>query len=164
MNLSLISTPCKTTLLFDRILTIDWYDGFTSGAVNCAAESSAFRFDLIAWGPGQSRRIFAFSRIETSAFENVVQLWSLLEPPQSPVWHIPWRLMQADLLNWNGKLDSILANAAKQEIAMETDNLFQTAFAARAISAEAPALPEDFGVCPPPDDYEAWHRFIGTRA
>jgi hypothetical protein len=164
MDLSCISVPSATTSVFDRILTIDWYDGFTSGAVYRAVDTLAFRFDLIVWGPGQNMRVFALSRIPTSGFEKVIQLWSQLELPQQPFWNIPWQQMVDDLSGWNHKLDAILADAGSPEVAIETDALFKTLIGARAITAFAPALPERFEAYRSLDNYEEWHRYLGAAS
>ena len=164
MDVTPITVPCATTSFFDRILTIDWYDGFTSGAVLREWSQTAYRFDLITWGPGQDMRVFALSRIDISAFNEVVQLWSQLELPTWPVWHIPWRKMSEDLSKWNRELDSILANAAEPEFALETDSMFQTISAIRAISDSAPAIPKRFGPDSFLDNFAEWHRYLGASA
>jgi hypothetical protein len=161
MEISSVSLPCPATSIFDRVLTIDWYDGITSGAVRRTLDAAAFRFDLITWGPGQDRRVFALSPITISAFESVIDLWSQLEQPKWPVWHVPWRLMSEDLPRWNRELDAILAGAAKPSFALEADALFETIFGIRSISDQAPELPSQFDGRSFLDNYQDWHRYLG---
>jgi hypothetical protein len=69
-----LSFPLPTSSVFDRVVSVGWYDGTTSGLAVRTATSEAFAFELIEWGPAQRPRIFALFPLADLGFEAVVAL------------------------------------------------------------------------------------------
>ena len=58
---------------FGKILSLGWYDGTTSGLVQCSQCSAVFKYDIVDWDSDQDQRIFAFSPIEPQEFDGIVE-------------------------------------------------------------------------------------------
>jgi len=155
------SLPCPTLSVFTRIVTLGWYDGITSGLAESAINGSAYRFDLLAWGPYQERRIFALSALPDSAFDEAVRLLELLGTPVWPRWSPGWPSAQEDGKRLSRTLDEILEESERPKLAIETDSMFKAVFAARHLD-QVPAgmIPERFDAYPQSDTYDLWHRFL----
>ena len=155
--------PCKTIDIFGRIITLDWYDGITSGLAEFLSHGTAIRFDLLAWGPAQERRVFTLSRLNPSAFEQAIDLLKQRDVPSWPRWDLPWPKEQDESERLSRALDEILKRSVGPEYAIETDSMFETVFAAKNLDQIPQGLiPEHFAPYPLSDDYEFWHRFVAV--
>jgi len=157
-----IPMPSPIGAFFDRILTLGWYDGITDGLVCSPSELIAFRFDILAWGPCQDQRVFAFSPISISMFDDVVRLLGKLGPPEWPCWHTKWPSdsIEADLLSQ--ELNKIPAGAEKPSLVIETESMFKTIYSVRQLSGESVDLiPDHFSGIPRSDNYDYWHQYLG---
>lgn len=158
--------PCPTGDLFHRIIEWDWYEGITGGAVCSDFLASAFRFDILAWGPFQERRIFAFSPIANSAFEEIVSLLARLGQPKWPRWDClrwPWEDTVAE--NIREDLERILSSAGRPAFVMETESMFEMVYSIKRPAGPAlELLPVRFDGYPASDNYGYWHDYLGQGA
>jgi hypothetical protein len=157
--------PSLSDSVFDRVMTLGWYDGVASGLAQRFLAPVPFKFDLLAWGPGQERRIFAFSPLELGAFEKAVGLMSQLEPPKWPRWDFPWKSDSVEMNRLSRELDEILKDAGRPEFVVEADSMFETLFATKHLSADClKLLPDSFEGDPHLDNFDYWHRYVGGPA
>jgi hypothetical protein len=159
--------PAPTMQVFDRILTLGWYDGITSGLVCSPAAASAFRFDLLAWGPYQERRVFALSLIPVAVFEKAVRLLSRFEQPVWPRWDAVarWPSAPDEAAKLNRQLDGIIEADERPELVTETDSMFETMYAAKRVSGVAlDLLPSRFDAYPSLDNFDFWHQYLDLQA
>ncbi len=158
--------PSPTESLFDRIMTLGWYDGITDGLVCGPSGSIAFRFDILAWGPSQDRRVFVLSPISIPTFDEVVKLLEQLRPTKWPRWDVGgWPSDLAQLERLNHELNQILVNSAKPSLLIETESMFKTIYGARQLSEDSLNLmPDQFDGYPQSDNYDYWHKYLGLSS
>jgi hypothetical protein len=160
-----IPVPFSADSFFERILEMGWYDGITDGLVCGPSGSFAFKFDILAWGPGQDQRIFALAPISIEAFDEVVSFLSRLERPEWPRWSLQWPSDPVESRLISQQLDQFLANVETPSHVIETDSMFKTIQGARQISSDYMKLiPSRFDGSPHLDNYDLWHKYVGLFA
>jgi hypothetical protein len=103
---------------FTRIVALGFYDGPTSGVVECLTCGSAYKFDMLDWDDTHEVRIFRLALLPPGALAECVQALAPVGPPHWPVW-VPMRsrfpsdeaAAQADR-----DLSAVLAKAAAPEL------------------------------------------------
>ncbi|MGD0548179.1 MAG: hypothetical protein ABR991_10195 [Terracidiphilus sp.] len=159
------SLPASTESLFDRIITLGWYDGITDGLVCGPSGSFAFRFDILAWGPSQDQRIFAFSPISIVVFNEVVSLLSQIEQPEWPYWNAIWPSDSEETKRLYQELVYILQNAEKPSFVIETESMFKTISGVRELCGDCfDLIPSQFSGYPHLDNYDYWHSYLGLSS
>ncbi len=156
--------PSPTESVFDRILTLGWYDGITSGLLCASARSSVFRFDILAWSPDQDQRIFALSPMSIAVFDEVVGILTSFELPKWPRWDCvgAWPRDMERAIQLSADLDQILAIAEKPTSVIETESMFETIFASRRLPESTIGLiPDHFEAYPHLDNYDYWRQYLG---
>jgi hypothetical protein len=97
---------CKTELvvdarngdrLFDRMVVLDWLDGPRSGILVCRKHDIAYKFttlaidngeyDFEAWDAGHEIQILGLTRLSVRQFAEIVEILSITQPPQWPIWY-----------------------------------------------------------------------------
>jgi hypothetical protein len=155
-----ISFPSPIESCFDKVISIGWYDGTTSGVALASRHLSAFRFDLVDWGPGQDLRIFALSPFSVSDFEEVASLHSRLETPKWPVWYPRWPSEVAMQRCMGLELDAILQRASSPEYVLASESDFKTILAMEPLTLESRALlPPEFDVYPN-GGFDHWQKYL----
>lgn len=153
--------PTSSSVLFDKVLTLGWYDGITSGLANNPAKSYACRFDLLIWSPRQDRRIFALSRLNEADFSKASSLVSKIESPKWPRWVLRWPSNEREAKSLDDDLKLVLIQASKPDFVLESDSMFEEIFAVKPLSAPASELLADrFDGEPYLDNYEYWHQYL----
>jgi hypothetical protein len=84
------SFPIASHTVFDKTVARDWYEGLTSGITKSSQLGEAFRFDIIAWGPTQQKRVFAFSPLDIEIFDRIVELMQGQGAAKWPIWFPEW--------------------------------------------------------------------------
>jgi len=161
MSLSNLSFPIPTRSFFDKVISLDWYDGTTSGVVTCSQFMSAFRFDILAWGPYQDTRIFAISPLAVEDFEQIVRLYGDIEVPVWPYWYPKWPTGSPGEELLRTGIDGHLANAKGPEFVVASDSMFETLLAAKRLDASSrEQLPGEFDGIPFRDNFDYWKEFL----
>ena len=73
-------------LPFSKILALGFYDGPTSGVLQCGACSAAYKFDLLDWDEGHEVRIFRLASLPTDSLDQIVKVLAPAGSPRWPVW------------------------------------------------------------------------------
>lgn len=73
---------------FSRMLVLDFYDGPTSGILECAGSAACYRFDMLDWDDEQRVRIFRLARMPAGTLDECAEAFAP-EQPSWPVW-FPW--------------------------------------------------------------------------
>jgi hypothetical protein len=71
---------------FTRILVFGWYDGLTSGLLQCGACGQTYFADLVTWDSEQVARIYVLKKVDRDKFERAIAAHGAMEPPRWPVW------------------------------------------------------------------------------
>jgi len=148
---------------FGKVLSLNWYDGTTSGLVQCSRCSAVFKYDIVDWDSNQERRIFAFSPINSAEFDHIISLLSASASPSWPFWNPSWRFDSPKEKNRVAfEVDACLSRAALVEYIVAADRMLQTLFGAKNLSDPARnRLPETFDGLPASDDFNYWREYIG---
>ena len=160
---SQISFPVRIESIFQKVISLGWYDGTTGGLALDSLERSAFRFDLLDWDPCQELRIFAMSPIAVPEFDKAVKLLSRSSAPKWPIWYSGWPSDIAEQVRLGSELDAILLQASSPEFAFASQSRFETILAAKRLTqpsrAFLPATFEAYGS----GDFEYWQEFLELR-
>jgi hypothetical protein len=133
-------------LSFARAIVLGYEDGPSTGAVQRADGSAAYRFELIAtdvdglhdrdaWDRGEELRIFALSPLPHGSFEHIVSLLSAVESPHWPVW-VPGARFSSRALDRivQDQVVPILEIAGDPQLVMAAPGLLASPVAGRELS------------------------------
>jgi hypothetical protein len=139
-------TPCCRNPLtltgpspFSKILALGFYDGPTSGVLQCRQCGAVHRFDMLDWTEDHNVRVFRLALLPADALERCVRaLCGYSPPPRWPVW-VPVR--------WQGggedtraaadrEVQSMLATAGPPALIVAWEGYGERMMAARRLPAE----------------------------
>jgi hypothetical protein len=114
---------------------LTYYDGPTSGAVQCAVSANAYRFEMLAidadgafdwdaWDQGQEIRIFGLAPLSSESFDQIEQLLSGFSPSEP---------LESDA---EAAILSLLAEAGPAGIVLATHGIEGTILGAREVTAD----------------------------
>jgi hypothetical protein len=159
-----LSFPFPTQLVFDKVVSLDWYDGTSAGAAMCSQPSLAFRFDLIALGPCQEQRIFAFSPLAVEDFKQLVELLSKTEAPEWPMWFPKWPPELSAKESLGREIDACIANAKSPKYVVASDSSSKSILAAKRLDGPAQELLKpNLEASPFFDNFDYWKDFVGLE-
>ena len=165
--LSEFSFPCPSPSVFDKLLMLDWYDGYTSGLAVRSSYPQSFRFELLSWDGQQDTRVFALSEFDLAEFENVVNLLNQSESVKWPIWCPAWPRDTQELTRLNSQLNEFLVRAKTPESAIATDSMFKTILAAKVLTPQArQEIRTSCDTCLPllSDNFDFWQSFLELPA
>jgi hypothetical protein len=162
MTLLNFSFPIALQAVFDKTVASDWYDGLTSGIAKSSQLGVAFRFDIIAWGPSQEKRVFAFSPLNIENFDRIVELLPGQEAGKWPIWLPDWPIWQSEENAQASEIKQLLLKTGPPQYAVASDSMFTTLLAAREFdSSSREHLPATFDGSPFKDNFQYWREFLG---
>jgi hypothetical protein len=157
-------TVFPSLLPFERVLSLGWYDGTTSGLALCAQYPAVFKYDILDWDSDQEHRIFALSPIDREKFDQLVDLFSSKEEPKWPFWHPRWQISPTEKALLKAQVDQRLAQAKSPEYVIASDRRLETVFAAKRLSGSAmDRLPLAFDGLPVSNSFDYWREYVGLR-
>lgn len=157
-----VALPSK--IAFGKILSFGWYDGTTSGLLQCSRCSAAFKYDLIDWDSGQDRRVFALSPMEAERFDQTVKVLGGDARAKWPLWVPRWEFDSTEEKERIEKeVDEHLATAKPPEFLIVSDGYFTMMFGMRRLTGPArDRLPGSFDGLPVTNDFDYWREYIGV--
>lgn len=157
-----IAYPSRTP--FGKVLSLGWYDGTTSGLVQCSQCSAAFKYDIVDWDSNQDRRILAFSPISSQEFDGIVELLSRSESPRWPFWNPRWEFDSQEKERITLEIDNHLSRAGNPEYVVASDGGLERVLGMKRLSGPArDRLPAEFDGLPVTDDLNYWKEYIGLQ-
>ena len=161
MTLLDYSFPVASRAVFDQTIGGDWYDGLTSGIAKSPRLEVAFKFDIIAWGPSQSKRVHVFAPLYAEAFGRIVDLLRNQEEPTWPIWFAEWPLWKSDQSARAREISELLSKAGPAEYAVASDAMFTTLFAAKPLDSGArELLPATYDGIPSGETFAFWKDYL----
>jgi hypothetical protein len=161
MTLLDFSFPITSQTVFDMTVARDWYDGLTSGITKSSRLRVAFRFEIIAWGPSQEKRVFAFSPLDIEVFDRIVELLPDQEAAKWPIWFPEWPIWQSVDTDEASEIKQLLSKTEPPQYAVASDSMFTTLLAAREFdSSSREQLPVTFDGSPFKDNFQYWKDFL----
>jgi hypothetical protein len=79
-------TLANTTSPFSRIFVLGFYDGPTSGVLQCATCLAEYKFDMLDWSDDQETRVFRLASLRAGSLAQCVDALAQAGPPRWPVW------------------------------------------------------------------------------
>lgn len=67
-------------------VALDYYDGPTSGVMQCQICFAEYRFMMLDWDDQQSDRVYSLEPLPLKSFEQIVDILSKYESPKLPLW------------------------------------------------------------------------------
>ncbi len=123
---------------FAKIIALGYYDGPTSGLLQCPTCAAAYRFDMLDWDDDHAVRIFRLALLPPDAWERAIAAIAPCENPRWPVW-VPWARSSPspDVRNQvEREIKEILEQARPPEIIAAWTNYGENFLAARQIPSE----------------------------
>jgi len=135
---------CKDTLSaenahspFSRIIAFDYYDGPTSGVIQCKQCLDAYKFEMLAWDEGQDVRVFSLALLPSHTFTRLMKALAPLGSPSWPVWVPVWEY-QTDSLREavEQEVQYLLNEADSPQYVIAAQDLLNTLLRFKEISQE----------------------------
>jgi len=122
---------------FSKIIALGFYDGPTSGIVQCEICSAIYKFEMLGWDDDQEVRIFSLAPLASAAWTRMVNLLSKHESPKWPLWFPKWEFPSESVRNnVESETDKILASAAMPELVIASNRYGDRILAARKLAKE----------------------------
>ena len=156
-----VALPSK--IPFGKVLSFGWYDGTTSGMVQCSRCSAVFKYDIVDWDSDQDRRIFALSPIEPDKFDQIVRVLGGDAHAKWPFWVPKWEFdSKEEKKRIEKEVDGHLATARPPEFLIVSDRNLSMMFGTRRLTAPArDRLPSSFDGLPVTNDFAYWREYVG---
>jgi hypothetical protein len=109
---------------FSRIIILGYYDGATTGALECRECGLCYRFEMLYWDEQQDKRIFGLFPLKRECFERLIEV---LQPYSTPGW--PWLVVKWEFANSEEKqlvdqqVERLLCQATEISVVIESQNL-----------------------------------------
>jgi hypothetical protein len=71
---------------FSKVLALGFYDGPTSGLLQCETCSAVYYFDMLDWDDDHEVRVFRLAPLPPNSLEECAAAFARTEAPQWPVW------------------------------------------------------------------------------
>jgi len=71
---------------FSKLLVLGFYDGPTSGILQCGTCSAVYKFDMLDWDDIHEVRVFRLASLPVDSLDQCVKALAQPKPPRWPVW------------------------------------------------------------------------------
>jgi len=145
---------------FARIIALGFYDGPTSGILQCQACASVYKFDMLDWSEDHNIRVFRLAALPPGALNECLTVLSPLEPPRWPVWAPPRsRYASADAAqDADQELEAIVERAQPAKLIVAWNGYGERILAAKKVAAGLEDYPDWFAR---DSDQPDWLAFLG---
>lgn len=125
---------------FSKIIVFGYYDGPTSGIVQCRLCTTVYKIETLDWDNMQDMRICSLALLQTPYFNQLVNLLTPLGTPTWPVWVPIWKFESQEKEEiLNRQVQEIVEKAGKVSLVIATENIATEVLTAKKIT------PEEFG-------------------
>ena len=148
---------------FSKILALGFYDGPTSGVLQCATCSSVYKFDMLDWDDDHRVRIFRLAALPGDSLTECVKALEQPEAPHWPVW-VPsrWNLPSEESRELaDRKVQRILDRAQPAELIIAWAGYGERILAARTVPAADLANVPDWFSRTDPAEGRDWFALLG---
>ena len=140
-----------------EIIALGYYDGPTSGLAKCRLCSSVYKFDLLTWDDRQDVRIYAFSPLPASAFQQAIDALAPLGAPTWPVWVPIWQVPAEERAVIDGRISNLLGQAGMIKFVIASEHLAKGIMSAKLLTESESALVSSGK----PIDNDDWFTLLG---
>jgi len=148
---------------FERMVVLEFYDGPTSGLLQCAACGAEYHFDMLDWDGDHEVRVFRLAALPAGSLDRFVSALAKVEEPHWPVWLVFGRKRpsekERDLVD--GQLQAVLRQAAPAELVVAWSGYGDRLLAAQKVPAsELSGVPTWFSR-EEPEQARDWFGLLG---
>jgi len=132
---------------FARILALGFYDGPTSGVLQCRACAQVYKYDMLDWDEDHNIRIFRLALLPADALDRCVKILAPNGPPRWPVWvpMTPQPPSQEAAAYADQEVQGLLEEAQPAELVVAWSGYGERVLAAKRIpAAELVRVPDWF--------------------
>lgn len=120
---------------FSKAIVFSYYDGPTSGIVDCCDNLTSYKFEMLEWDATQDIRIFTLAEMPPKSFVFVTETLSQWEKPKLPLWVPVWEF-ESNVIKEKieAEIDNILKETSPPQIVVATVNILDEILSAKKIS------------------------------
>ena len=144
------------------IVALRYYDGPTSGIVQCQTCSAEFNFMMLDWDDYQDIRIHALAPLPSGAFKQVVDILSEHEVPRWPMWFPLWQYPSRRVQDrLEEQINEILARAGTATMAAAFSQWGDRILAVQSLAEVDLKDVQDWFSLEEPTAARDWFAFLG---
>lgn len=122
---------------FSKLIALGYYDGPTSGLVQCDTCSAVYRFEMLDWDEDEDVRIFSLSPLPAEAFDQIVKVCEQSSSPKWPIWVPIWKFASSAEENQaNQEIEQILNQAKNPQLIVAAQDLTQEIIATQKVEID----------------------------
>jgi hypothetical protein len=148
---------------FAKRVVLGFYDGPTSGILQCKECAAVYQFDMLDWDQDHDVRIFRLAALPADSLAQGVKALAQPEPPRWPVW-VPsrWNLPSEEARQMaDREVERLLAQAKPPELVLAWTGYGETVLAARKVQAADLASVPDWFARDPSAEGSDWFTLLG---
>lgn len=144
------------------MVALDFYDGPTSGVMQCQVCFAEYRFTMLDWDEHQSDRVFSLEPLPVQSFNQIVEVLFNYEPPKLPLWFPlrPYPSKQVHELV-ERQLAEVMNNAGSATAVIATSQWGEKILAAKALSSDDTEYVQSWFSLEEPKVSRDWFSFLG---
>lgn len=149
---------------FSKIIALGFYDGPTSGILQCDTCLNNYKFEMIDWDDNQEVRIFRLASLPEDSLVRCVKALAEIEPPRWPVWVPFFRKQPSEEARTaaDREIDHILKAAQPAEMLVAWEGYGEKILAATKVPAsELNQVPDWFSL-EDPSTAPDWFSLLGV--
>jgi len=144
---------------FGRLVSLGYYDGTTSGLVQCADCDKSFHYRILAWDKQQDTRVYSLAETRNEVFDRVVAVLAPVDQPTWPSWFPALAtLSETELAALSNQVDTILTPGNLPSYVIAAKSPQHSILAIRRISKSDPPTYPAF---PAVSDWHHWSKYLG---
>ncbi len=148
---------------FQKMIIEGFYDGPTSGLVQCEVCSASYRFLMVDWDDRQDVRVLSLAPLPVQSFDRVVSIISEVEPVPWPMLY-PWRIPSDDLREFvEVRIKEIVDKAGPPTIVAACSRYGDTILAAKGLDENDLKDVQDWFYPEGPKGERDWFSFLGLN-
>jgi hypothetical protein len=148
---------------FSKMVVLEFYDGPTSGILQCRECAAIYKFDMLDWAQDHDVRIFRLAVLPADSLTQCVKALAQPEPPRWPIW-VPSRgnLRSEEARQMaDREVQRILDKAQPAELVLAWAGYGETILAARKVPAADLAAVPDWFARDPSTEGPDWFTLLG---
>ncbi len=148
---------------FSRILALGFYDGPTSGVLQCSTCSAVYKFDMLDWDDDHEVRIFRLAPVPPDSLDRCVSILAAAGPPRWPVWVPSRQQLPSEEAREaaDRSVQQVLDRSGPPDLVVAWRGYGETVLAARRMSAEELSGVPDWFSLEGPADGRDWFPLLG---
>jgi hypothetical protein len=144
------------------VIVLDFYDGPTSGVMQCKTCANVYRFMMVDWDDDHNVRIHALAPLPPGSFQQVVDLLSQYESPRWPRWTAVLRNLSEEILAAiYEQLNKLVGSAGPATLLVALSRGGEQVLAVRALAASDPNDVQDWFSLAEAEPARDWFSFMG---